>query len=73
MHHFESWEHGWFYFPATMCFVMFIIMAICFIYFFRKRRVFFNNNWFMQNWSRPSPPIRAHQFVPISVPIWCPS
>lgn len=52
MHHFESWEHGWFYFPATMCFIMFIIMAICLIYFYRKRRVFFNSSRFRQNWSR---------------------
>ena len=52
MHHFENWESGWFYFPTTMCLVMFIIMAICFIYFYRNRRLFFNSSWFRQNWSR---------------------
>jgi hypothetical protein len=52
MHHFESWEHGWFYFPVTMCFVMFIIMVVCFFYFYKKRRVYFNSRWFRQNWSK---------------------
>ena len=52
MHHFETWGEGWFYFPATMCFVMFIIMAICFFVFYRKRGIFFNSSWFRQNWNR---------------------
>ena len=52
MHHFESWEHGWHYFPASMCIIMFLIMVVCFFYFYKKRRISFNRSWFRQNWSR---------------------
>ena len=52
MHHYESWEHGWFHFPGTMFIVMFLIMALIFIYFYRNRRVFFNGHWFKRNRSR---------------------
>ena len=51
-HHFETWEHSWHYFPATMFFVMLLIMAVCFIYFYKKRRIYFNSSWFRQNWPR---------------------
>ena len=52
MYHFESWEHSWHYFPASLFLVMFIIMAACLIYFYRKRKVFFNRRWFRHTWSR---------------------
>ena len=52
MHHFETWGDSWHYFPATMCFFMFIIMAVCFFLFYRKRGFGFNRNWFRQNWNR---------------------
>jgi len=52
MHHFETWEHSWHYFPATMCLIMFLIMAVCFFYFYKKRRVYFNSSWARYNWSR---------------------
>ena len=45
MHHFESWEHGWHYFPASMCIIMLLIMVVCFFYFYKKRRIFFNSGW----------------------------
>jgi uncharacterized membrane protein len=52
MHHFETWEHSWHYFQAIMCLVMFIIMVVCFFYFYKKRPMFFNSTWLRHNWSR---------------------
>jgi len=45
MHHFETWEHSWHYFPATICLIIFLIMMVSFFYFYKKRRVFFNSSW----------------------------
>jgi putative membrane protein len=52
MHHFDTWGDGWHYFPATICLVMFIIMAVCYFWFYRKRGIVFNRSWLRQNWNR---------------------
>ncbi len=52
MEHFETWEHSWHYFPATMCIVMFLIMAICFYIIYRRKGFSFESRGFRNNWSR---------------------
>ncbi len=52
MHYFEAWGEGWYYFPLTVCIIMFLIMAVCIFIFYRRRKFFFGSRYFRRNWNR---------------------
>jgi uncharacterized membrane protein len=51
MHHFESWGEGWYYLPSILFLIMILAMALCVVFFYRRRKFFFDRKWFGHNWN----------------------